>query len=125
MADGLPDETQPAAKLVNDVLECFHHNEWHPSLWFPTIQRDVVNFPDGVHDQEVQSCVLDLIRSGLIQVGRWEGAEFRSIEEILLGTIDELRSDPQTEFFLRTKPEVYEEIASAERKRWLEIRNTS
>ena len=63
-------------EIEQKLLRCFEHTEWHISLWFPRVTREVVGFPADVTDAEVQACLVRMIDSGLLETGTVEGSEF-------------------------------------------------
>ena len=58
------------------LIDCFDDTEWHLSLWFPRVTREVVGIPSRATDAEIQHCLLDLIREGILETGAVEGSEF-------------------------------------------------
>ena len=69
---------------MNDVkaaiLDCFDGTEWHLSLWFPRVARQVVGLNAAASDQEIQSALGELIRSGALETGYVDGAQFSACQ---------------------------------------------
>jgi len=65
-----------AAEIERQLVTCFDGTEWNLSLWFPRVTREVVRFPAGISDAEIQQCLLGLIHSGTLETGTVEGSEF-------------------------------------------------
>lgn len=63
--------------LEETVLSCFEDTEWHLSLWFPRVARQVLGLRVAAGDEEVQSCVRRLLEAGLLEAGTVDGAEFQ------------------------------------------------
>ena len=58
------------------LIQCFDDTEWHLSLWFPRVTRQVVGITSRAADTEIQQCLLDLIREGALETGAVEGSDF-------------------------------------------------
>ena len=52
--------------LEADVLVAIEHVGWYAYLWFPIVQRDVLNFGSDDPDDEVHAAFASLIRKGLL-----------------------------------------------------------
>jgi hypothetical protein len=52
--------------LEADVLVAIEHVGWYAYLWFPIVQRDVLNFGSNDPDDEVQAAFASLIRKGAL-----------------------------------------------------------
>lgn len=65
-------------EIDNDILACFEDADWHLSLWFPRVAREVLRLPPDIDDAEAQRCLLDLVKSGTLEAGAVDGAEFEA-----------------------------------------------
>lgn len=72
------------------ILESLDGTEWHMSLWFPRVAREVVGLRTPASDAEVQHRLIRLIDQGVLETGMVEGAEFiaRKLESSLRGCPD-------------------------------------
>lgn len=52
--------------LEADVLVAIDHVGWYAYLWFPIVQREVLNFGSENSDQEVHAAFASLIRKGAL-----------------------------------------------------------
>ncbi len=107
------------------VLKTIDHIGWYGQLWFPTVHRNTMDFPDGPSDDEVHTALFSLVESGVLEVWRVHGDEETRIETPPPEVIAELRKhSTETEIILQIEPEALEELHANERRRWIEIRNT-
>jgi hypothetical protein len=58
------------------ILDCFDDAEWHVSLWFPRVTREVLGLTPAISDAEAQQCLLHLLSDGTLEAGTVTGAEF-------------------------------------------------
>lgn len=63
-------------EIGNAILACFEDADWHLSLWFPRVTREVLHLPPDISDAEAQRCLLELVKSGAVEAGSVDGAEF-------------------------------------------------
>jgi hypothetical protein len=54
--------------LEADVLVTIDHVGWYAYLWFPIVQREVLNFGSDQPDEEVHAAFASLIRKGALVV---------------------------------------------------------
>jgi hypothetical protein len=54
--------------LEADVLVTIDHVGWYAYLWFPIVQREVLNFGSDQPDEEVHAAFASLIRKGVLVV---------------------------------------------------------
>jgi hypothetical protein len=54
--------------LEADVLVAIDHVGWYAYLWFPIVQREVLNFGSDKPDEEVHAAFASLIRKGALVV---------------------------------------------------------
>ncbi len=59
------------------ILDRCDGTEWHLSLWYPRVSREVIGIPRTVADSDVQRTLFHLIEEGRMQVGSVDGADFR------------------------------------------------
>jgi hypothetical protein len=52
--------------LEADVLVAIDHVGWYAYLWFPIVQREVMNFASENPDEEVHAAFATLIRKGAL-----------------------------------------------------------
>jgi hypothetical protein len=52
--------------LEADVLVAIDHVGWYAYLWFPVVQREVMNFGSENPDEEVHAAFASLIRKGAL-----------------------------------------------------------
>ena len=52
--------------LEADVLVAIDHVGWYAYLWFPIVQREVMNFGPENPDEEVHAAFASLIRKGAL-----------------------------------------------------------
>jgi hypothetical protein len=52
--------------LEADILQSIEHAGWHAHLWFPVVERKLLNFGSDVPDQEVHAAVVALVRKGTL-----------------------------------------------------------
>lgn len=52
--------------LESDVLVAIDHVGWYAYLWFPVVQREVLNFGSKNRDEEVHAAFASLIRKGAL-----------------------------------------------------------
>jgi hypothetical protein len=69
------DESFRLSVLESRILVAIDHVGWHSYLWFPTVQREVLNFGSDEPDEEVHAAFASLIRKGALQV-KTEGNDF-------------------------------------------------
>jgi hypothetical protein len=91
------------------ILRALDHVGWCADLWFPIVQRDMMNFGVSATEEEIHSSFLRLLRDGLIREVR---AETKS------GQPDVVASSWEPD------PDALAELQRRERARWQEIRNT-
>lgn len=63
-------ESQRAFRLSvpeADVLVTIDHVGWHSYLWFPVVQREVMDFASENPDEEVHAAFASLIRKGALE----------------------------------------------------------
>ena len=97
------------SQLERDILRSCHLNEWHGSACFPAPARDSLNIPDGPTDELVKDTVIHLVRTGAIEVGRFDADNF--IPELASeSVVSDLVNNKDSEFFMRTRSDVYDEI---------------
>ena len=53
-----------------EILRAIHHVGWYGQLWFPTVYRDALDFPEGPSDEQVHAAIFALIQSGLLEIWR-------------------------------------------------------
>ena len=55
------------------ILESIDHVGWYAYLWFPIVQREVLNFGSKVPDADVHVAFASLIKKGALEVSqaRW------------------------------------------------------
>jgi hypothetical protein len=52
--------------LEADILVAIDHVGWYAYLWFPIVQREVMNFGSEEPDEEVHAAFASLIRKGAL-----------------------------------------------------------
>jgi hypothetical protein len=52
--------------LEADILVAIDHVGWYAYLWFPIVQREVLNFGSENFDEEVHAAFASLIRKGAL-----------------------------------------------------------
>jgi hypothetical protein len=68
--------------------------------------REAVNMPAGPPDEEIQAALLRLIDCNFIEVGTWNGESF-AVEPATPEVLKDLRRNPGTDFYLRTRADVW------------------
>jgi hypothetical protein len=107
------------------VLTAIEHVGWYGQLWFPTVDRDDLNLPDGPTDDELRAALFALIDSGVVEVRRVRGDDEVRLENPSAETIEEVKKDStETDVTLQIKDGVIEELEANERRKWLEVRDT-
>ena len=56
------------------ILETIDNIGWYAYLWFPTVSREVLNFPPDETDEEIYAAFAGLVRKGALQMmptARW------------------------------------------------------
>jgi hypothetical protein len=56
--------------LEADVLVAIEHVGWYAYLWFPIVQREVLNFGSNDPDEKVHAAFASLIRKGALKLTR-------------------------------------------------------
>jgi hypothetical protein len=53
--------------LEAEILNAVNHLGWYADLWFPFVQREVLNFAAENPEEEVHAALVGLIRKGLLE----------------------------------------------------------
>ena len=56
--------------LEAQIVVAINHVGWYAYLWFPVVQREVMNFGSDAPDQEVHAAFASLIRKGALVVAQ-------------------------------------------------------
>jgi hypothetical protein len=75
------------------VLWSLDHTGWYPDLWFPNIQRDHLNFPEGPSDADVHSALFRLIANGAVVASRADGAAIAAPAQITPEMLQQIGAD--------------------------------
>jgi hypothetical protein len=59
--------------LEANILQSIEQVGWHAHLWFPVVERKLLNFGSDVPDQEVHAAVVGLVRKGTLVYADPEG----------------------------------------------------
>jgi hypothetical protein len=58
------------------VMAAFDDAEWHLSLWYPRVTREVLGLAPSIPDAEIQRALRELVDEGALEAGAVDGAEF-------------------------------------------------
>ncbi len=103
------------------VLKAIEGTGWYGQLWFPTVARDVINFPDGPSDDEIHAALFSLIDSGVLEIWIIRGDDEIRLEEPSAKTIEDVKKDStETDVTLEIRDGVIEDLEASGRLTWIE-----
>jgi hypothetical protein len=77
-----------------------NHVGWYPTLWFPEVQRDAINFPTGPTDDEVHAALFRLIQTGSIEVRKTAGMACVVVNDPTPEVLEDIRTNSESEYEL-------------------------
>ncbi len=77
------------------VLWSLDHAGWSPHLWFPTVRREQINFPDGPTDAEIHGALFQLIRKGSVTVSSPAGGQSETPTDLSPEMLQDLQANNQ------------------------------
>jgi hypothetical protein len=92
--------------IEKDVLKACERDGWNGAYWFPRVFREMIRLPDCAAEQEIQKALLHLIDIQLIEVGTWDGETFIA-QSAMPEVLKDLRKNPGTDLFVRTRPDIW------------------
>jgi hypothetical protein len=96
-----------ARDIEKYVLQALDHVGWYRSCWFPRVERDSLNFPDGPDDEEVRAALFRLVESGAVVVS---GASSKA------EAIEDIRTNPESEYELELSEEARQQLYAAQER---------
>jgi hypothetical protein len=60
-------ESPALSRLEAEILIAVDHCGWHPELWFPIVQHDLLNFASDERSDKVWAAIVHLIHRGMLR----------------------------------------------------------
>lgn len=89
------------------------HVGWYRSLWFPSVMRETLNFPEAASDNEVHISLFRLIEAGAIEVGRGVGERFERVDAPIPVIVEDIQLNCESQYELRLSPDALERLHAA------------
>ena len=102
-----------AADIEKFVLWSLDHTGWYPNLWFPTVRRELINFPDGPSDDEIHGVLFQLIRNGSVSVSVPTGSKSVRTSDLSPEMLRDLQADRQPTYSLGLEDDIRRKLHSA------------
>jgi hypothetical protein len=89
------------------------HVGWYRELWFPHVQRDAINFPEGPTEDEIHRALFRLIQAGSLEITKLVGTSSVRVSDPTAEVLEDLRTNSRSEYQVELNEKVREQLHAA------------